>query len=245
MGFSGRICQIGINMKLAQTYTSAEAFRAQWPRCVDALSRLYEGPLVPPDDRYGMARAAIWATRDQPEVSRIRLALSKLWAFDERFFGDVIGGDEVDFRWSVYCSAYLINDPHIAADLLDLYCPLLGVFAVNSFGEAFVRKACSTFQDDVAEVIWERQELEAPRHETEFFDWHRQLNCYPDTVRAGLLARSGLPLLEHKSFPPLDVMQVFCPQVDRSVDEYRRDLAQFYKERGHFDVSNEIWEVDS
>ena len=79
-------------MKLARTFESAEAFRAQWPRSVDALLRLNEGPLVLPDDRRTAARTAIWATRDQPEVARIGLALSKLWAFDERFFGDVIGG---------------------------------------------------------------------------------------------------------------------------------------------------------
>ena len=44
---------------------------------------------------------------------------------------DVIGGGEPDFRWAVYCSAYLIDDPHIAADLLDVYCPLLGTFAIG------------------------------------------------------------------------------------------------------------------
>lgn len=238
-------------MKLARTFESAEAFRAQWPRSVDALLRLNEGPLVLPDDRRTAARTAIWATRDQPEVARIGLALSKLWAFDERFFGDVIGGGEVDFRWSVYCSAYLMDDPQIAADLLDVYCPLLGAFAIDAFGESFVRKACSTFQDDVSEIIWRRQGLKSPRHEIEFFDWHRQLNDLPDTVRADILARSGLPLLGHESFPPLDVMQVFCPWIGRtdgpcvSVDEYRRDLAGFYSERRYTDVNSAMSVVDN
>ena len=237
-------------MKLAATYASAEAFRAHWPKCVDALSRLCEGPLAPPDDRYSMARAMIEDTRDRPEVAGIEQALGKLWAFDERFFGDVIGGGEPDFRWAVYCSAYLIDDPHIAADLLDVYCPLLGTFAIETFGETFVRKVCSTFRGDVSEVIWEHQELEAPRHESEFFDWHGQLNGSPDNVRTALIAQAGIPPLEHESLPPLDVMRVFSPQVSSparlgaSADEYLRDLARFYEQHGYTDVSKELYDLE-
>ena len=94
---AGRLCGRGSNLKLAATYASAEAFRAHWPKCVDALSRLCEGPLAPPDDRYSMARAMIEDTRDRPEVAGIEQALGKLWAFDERFFGDVIGGRRARF----------------------------------------------------------------------------------------------------------------------------------------------------
>ena len=237
-------------MKLGKTYASAEAFEAQWPRSIDALTRLCEGPLARPDDRYAESRDAILATRDRPETAGIEHVMSKLWAFDDRFFGEAVGGGEADFRWSVYCAVYLIDDPKIAADLLDAYCPLLGTFAIEAFGETFVRKVCSTFRDDVAQVIWERQELEGSRHETEFFDWHGQLNGSPDSVRADLLARAGLPLLEHDSFPPLDVMCIFCPMVSSPVslgmpaDEYLRDLAQFYEELGYFDVSAEFSAIE-
>lgn len=233
-------------MLLARTFASEEAFQAQWPRAVDALAWLCEGPLVPPDNRYAKARDLIQATRDQLDMAGIGQALSTLWAFDERYFGDPIGGEEPDFRWSVYSAAYLIDDPRIAADLLDVYCPLLGSFAIRSFGEPFARKVCSTFRDDVAEVIWELQELEGPRHETEFFDWHGQLNDFSDSVRAELLARAGLPQLQHASAPPLDVMRAFCPMVssparpDMSEREYLRDLAFLYEEWGYDEIVEQI-----
>lgn len=226
-------------MRLAETFVSAEAFGEHWPRAVEALERLCEGPLVPPDGRYQLARSALEATKARPAINEIEQALRKLWAFDDRFFGDApIGGGEMDFRWSVYCTAYLIAEDKIASDLLDVFCPLLGAYAVESFGATFSRKVCSTFQDNVAEVIWERQAFEA-QHETEFFDWHGRLNSFPETVRADLLARAGLHPLDHPSFPPNDVMQVFCRGVHDSTvtPEYQQDLATFYTELGYVDVS--------
>ena len=89
-----------------------------------------------------MARAMIEDTRDRHEVAGIKQALGNLRAFDERFFGDVIGGGEPDFRWAVYCSAYLIDDPHIAAVLIQKEAADGALFDFNSLRKRSLKSKC-------------------------------------------------------------------------------------------------------
>ena len=230
-------------MKLASTFGAEAEFRAGWAHAVDALQRLHEGVLVLPDYRYELAHDALQQSRSWTTAADIERVLRRFWAFDDRFLGEApFGGSGGDFRWSVYSAAYLINDDRIAFDLLTVYCPLLGPFALKTFGERFGRMVCSTFADDVGHVLGDIQGIEAP-FEPDFFDWHGHLNGLCDDARSKLLALAGIPLLEHPSFPPLDVMCVFCPMVSSPVHpnmaeaEYRQALHAFYEEIGHWDVA--------
>jgi hypothetical protein len=214
----------------AGTYRSEQEFQDAWPSAVDALERLHENDLILPDYRYELACLDLNATKSGA-TNEIEKALRRFWRFDERFWGQIPLRGGRSFRWSVYSLVYLAEDERVAADLLDVYCPLLGPYAVREFGLNFARKTCATFQDDTAHLIWEIQEAAAPNVQ-EYFDWRGHLNDLTDERRSALLEKAGLAPLIDVEIPPADVMREFCPAVHHApvTSSYRRDLRRFYRE---------------
>jgi hypothetical protein len=215
-------------MILAREFGTEAEFLAHWPKAVDALKRLHDD-LILPDYRYELAHDALeWTKGAAP--NEIEKALRRFWQLDERFSGDIIGGERGDFRWSAYSLVYIGTDVRIVSDLLDVFLPLLGPFAVRQFGEVFARKVCSTFMDDVGHLLWDIQDCRPPEVD-EFFHWSGHLNDFSDAQVAVLLSKAGLSPLENRAFPPSDVMRVFCPAVHHAcvTQNYRRDLAAFYE----------------
>jgi len=225
-------------MKLARNFATEAEFRRAWPAVVDALQRLHEGRLVLPDYRYELAHDALRRTRSQSAPNEIERALRRFWDFDERFFGDApVGGGSADFQWCIYSAVYLFDEENLTRDVLSVYSPLLGPFAVKTFGTLFCRKVCSTFMADVAHVLWEVQGLD-PAREPDFFDWHGNLNDFADDTRTALLSVPGLKPLAHASFPPKAVMSIFCAGVNdpTRTPAYMRDLRRFYEEIGYWNI---------
>lgn len=216
-------------MILARAFGTESEFRKYWPKSVGALKRLHENDLILPDNRYELAHDALDQTKGAAP-NEIEKTLRRFWQFDERFFGNIIGGEREDFRWSMYSLVYIGRDLRIVTDLLDVFVPLLGPFAIRQLGEIFARKVCSTFMDNVGHLLWDIQDCRPPETD-EFFHWLGHLNNFSDDQVAVLLSNSGLPPLKNRAFPPPDVMKVFCPAVHHAcvTMNYRRDLGAFYE----------------
>jgi hypothetical protein len=212
-------------MMLARAFGTEAEFRSHWPTAVDALQRLHENDLILPNYRYELSHDALERTKGAAP-NEIEKALRRFWQFDERFFGDIIGGERGDFRWSIYSLVYIGTDVRIVVDLLDVFVPLLGPFAIRQFGEVFARKFCSTFMDDVGHLLWDIQNCRSPEAD-EFFHWLDHLNDFSDGQVVALLSNAGLSPLKNRAFPPPDVMKVFCPHACVTKN-YKRDLAAFY-----------------
>lgn len=215
-------------MVFARTYRTEAEFQAAWPEMLNALQRLHENDLVLPDYRFELAEPELRQVRASARVN-VEKALRKFWQFDERFFGNTARDGVACFRWSVYSLAYLAADHRVANDLLSVFVPVLGPYAVKEFGLLFARKVSATFRDEVEQLIWDIQEAEEPGP-GEFFNWRGHLNDWPDEMRVALLDRAGLPPLKDVDIPPADVMREFCPAPHhaRPTRTYRRDLRKFY-----------------
>ena len=221
---------------LVKQFKTKTEFDAAWPNSVAAMAELFEAHLILPDYRYELHHEALQRTRDRPATNEIERVLRRLWQFDERYFGEMIGGSRSDYQWAVYVLLYLGKD-HKAIDLtLRAFLPLLGGYALKEFGQNFCRKVCSTFHDDVGHLLWEVQDAEYPDR-GEWFDWHGHLNALSDEDRASLLDQAGLPPLRNPSFPPFSVMQYMISDPVRmghpTSRQLRRDLERHYREQGY------------
>lgn len=215
-------------MSFSKTFRTAPEFHAAWPRIVEAIVRLHENSMVLPDYRFELSESELKRVRSDARID-IEKALRKFWMLDERFHGDAIFDAGDSFRWSVYSIVYLAEDETVAEDLLNVYAPLLGRYALMEFGLVFARKVCATLRSDVEHLIWDIQGARSAEFQG-FFDWRGHLNELSPLRRAELLAITGLPVLKDPDIPPREVMRGFCFSVDHAqvTRSYRRDLKRFY-----------------
>jgi len=221
---------------LVKRFKDKTAFEVAWPASVSAMAELFGAHLILPDYRYELHDDALHATQRRPAANEIERALRRFWQFDERYFGEMIGGGRSDFQWAVYVLVYLGKDRRTIDLLFRTFLPLLGDYAFKEFGRNFCRKVCSTFRDDVRHLLWDVQDAQYPES-GDWFGWHGHLNGFSDENRTSLLEEAGLYPLKNPSFPPFSVMQYLIADPVRmghpSSRQLRRMLEQQYLERGY------------
>ena len=90
-----------------------QKFCEQWPACLDSMEALYAEQMPLPDECYQHARESLQGLRQQAATNEIEKALRQLWAFDERFFGEVPGFGSGLYEWAVYSLCYLCKDEKV------------------------------------------------------------------------------------------------------------------------------------
>jgi hypothetical protein len=222
-------------MMFTRSFSTREEFAAIWPRSVDTMADLYERRTVMPDYRYELSHDALQRTRAHAAPNEIERAIRRLWTFDDRFHGNMIGGGKSDYIWAVYVLVYLGQSSTVVEQLLTTYVPLLGGYAVREFGENWCRKVCSTFMDDAGHMIWDVQEARYPRN-GDFFDWHGHLANRSEPERRMFLDFAGVPPLRHPSFPTAPIMSRMMDSVHLgapSSTAMHRMMVRFYRSIGH------------
>lgn len=208
-----------------------QLFRSQWPACLAAMDGLYGRDMPLFHERYESVRERL---RGRLATNEIERALRKLWAFDERFFGEQLGFSAADYEWAVYSLCYLCKDEMVIDHLLNVYVPLLGRYIQETLGMDFRTKVGSTFMDDVGHVLWDVEGLIEPGSH-ELFDWHGNRNDLSLERIETYLRFADLPPLPKPDFPPRWVLLHFTNLQSPfgSEEEYLRDLQAFYRDRGY------------
>ena len=221
---------------LVKRFKEKADFEAAWPDSVAAIAELFETRLTMPDYQYELYHDTLHRTLGRLAANEVERVLRRLWRFDERYFGEVIGGGRSDYQWAVYVLAYLGQDIRTVDLMFKAYLPLLGDHAFREFGRDFCRKVCLTFHDDVGHLVWDVQGAEEPDG-GDWFDWHGHLNGFHDDNRASLIEQAGLSPLRHPSFPPFSVLQYMVADPVRmgrpSPRRLRQDLTRQYRGQGY------------
>lgn len=199
-----------------------QLFRSQWPACMAAMDSLYSRDMPLFHERYESVREQLSGRMATNEIER---ALRELWAFDERFFGELIGFSAADYEWAVYSLCYLCKDEMVIEHLLNIFVPLLGRYIQETLGMDFRTKVGSTFMGDVDHVLWDIEGLIEPEDHG-LFDWHSNRNNLSLERIEQFLNFADLPALANPDFPPRWVLLHFtnlqCPFT--SEEEYLHDL---------------------
>jgi hypothetical protein len=184
-------------------------------------------------ERYEEVREPL---RGRMATNEIEKALRQLWAFDERFFGEVLGFDSDAYEWAVYSLCYLCKDEAVIGHLLNIYVPLLGRYIQETLGKDFRVKVGSTFMDDVGHVLWDMGGLIEPEDHG-LFDWHGNRNDLPLERIDRFLNFADLQTLANPDFPPRWVLPILhftnLQSPFDSEEEYLRDLQAFYWDKGY------------
>jgi len=195
------------------------------------MEALYGQRMPLPDERYEQVRDRLQGLRQRAAANEIEKALRQLWAFDERFFGEVLG---FSYDWAVYSLCYLCKDGAVIRHLLNIYVPLLGRYIQETLGADFRAKVGSTFMDDVGHILWDVEGLIEPEDHGPF-DWHGNRNDLSLRQIEAFLQFADLPPLPNPDFPPRRVLLHFTNLQDPfdTKAQNQRDLQEFYWERSY------------
>lgn len=213
----------------------ARQFWKAWPRCVDAIGRLYGERMPLPDERFTPFVPQLPSIRSTQSIGDVERFLSGVHDFDGRFCGAAFGYDPGGYEWAVYSLCYLARRAEMIDLILAAHVPLLrSRFVFDALGGTFRVKLGVTFMEAVGHYLWDVQGLdEAEDHG--LFDWHANRNrLAPSKIHASL-GFAGLPPLPHPDFPPRWVL-LHCTNLQDPFDSeehYLRDLEAFYRKRGY------------
>jgi len=221
----------GRQMTASKEFTALESdFYYRWPQAIQALHYMH-GKLLPYQGNKARYIQERWfSTKYCQSAHEIKAFCERFWEFESRFaYSDnaklAIHELPDQHEWAMYSLIYLVDDEDAVQTALDIFTPLTGHFAKQTFGTFFQYMVVHTMVDYVWELLdtFSRYpEYENSEHER--FLWVEFVTDISDDIKCKWFEQANLPPLPNMFLPPTWVYNPFCEPRYRDKDEVRHLL---------------------